>query len=385
MRSIRRLLDDPLAIVIIIIMSFILMVLSIYPIKVKEISVSPFFVFDIIPLVYWFGIIAITGTLFFMIRSLGTDRSILLFIFSSILFIIIFRSVFPIVITTVPAYEPDAANYMNVVSLWANRGLDFGVEGNYQHNFPLSFFIGFLFVKLGVSVDSFFRFAPFVIYALEIILLYLIVKEVLPDTDKKIAAVSAFLFAFSSNGYWLSVHYCPDLVGSLLYFLCLYMSIKFAKNGEYSLRSFTPVLITLFLLILAHHISTLYIIVTFAGLALSTWFFKPPQFKGKATAFVTFAIYTYTLWFAYGSLMYPSFFNVYVYFSGFESVGTLQQGAGIDNTILFAIYPTFLGLLFTLGVLQLFKINNIRNFHKLIILKNPKKFLSKIKNKKNAI
>jgi hypothetical protein len=49
MRSIRRLLDDPLAIVIIIIMSFILMVLSIYPIKVKEISVSPFFVFDIIP------------------------------------------------------------------------------------------------------------------------------------------------------------------------------------------------------------------------------------------------------------------------------------------------------------------------------------------------
>lgn len=351
LESIKKFLDDPSFIVVIVIFSFILMVVTILPIKVQTMGTQAFWIFQIIPPLYWVAIATIAVTMFFMMRNLGSNRSIVLFVFSSILFIIGFRLVFPAIFATVPAYEPDAANYMNIVSTWAGQGINFGVQGNYQHNFPMCFLIGFFFVKMGLTVNDFFRIAPFIIYALEVVLLYFLVKEFVPE-NRKIAAVSTFLFAFSSLGYWDAVHYSPDLVGSMFFLLSLLLCVRFAKKGDWSIKALAPVLTCIFVLILTHHISTLYLIVTLMGMALSVWFFNPPQIKGKALSFFLLGIYTYTLWFIYGSLVYPSFFNIYAYFSGFESLTTLSQSAGLINNLIFAVYPAFIFLLFLFSFLR---------------------------------
>jgi hypothetical protein len=316
-----------------------------------------FFVFTIIPWPYWIGIMTLAGIMVFIIRYLEDYRFRVLLVFSSILLIIGFRMVFPVTFTSIPAYEPDATNYMNVVNAWVTSGVNFGVQGQYQHNFPMSFLIAFTIVKLGVPVDTFFRIAPFFIYAFEIVVLYLLVKELIPE-DKRYAAASTFLFSFSSLGYWVTVHYSPDLVGSLFYFVSLYLSVGFAKKGEWSVKALSPVLLSIFVLILSHHLSTLYLIMTLFGLSFSVWYFKPPQIKGKALSLFLLAICTYSLWFAYGTLVYPSFFNVYVYFSGFSSVTGLSQGAGLLNNVTFVIYPIFILALFIYSFLRTMQIQN---------------------------
>ena len=65
--------------------------------------------------------------------------------------------------------------------------------------------------------------------------------------------------------------------------------------------------------------------------------------------FFLLATSTYTLWFVYGSLIYPSFFNVYVYFSGFTSLVTQSVSASIFTNLSFLIYPCFIMTLFILG------------------------------------
>lgn len=361
---IKKIVHHPIFMLSIVTFAFILAFASVFPIKIQQMGSGEFFVESIIPLPYWIGVALIEGTTFLMIRYLEDKRFRVLFIFSSILLMVSIRMVFPTVFTSVPAYEPDAANYMNVVSSWVTSGLNFGVAGNYQHDYPMSFLIAFVFAKLGVSVDTFFRVAPFFIYTIELIALYLIVGEIIPE-DKRYGAVAAFLFSFSSLGYWVTVHYSPDLVGSLFYFASLYLSIRFAKNGEWTVRAVSPLLLSILVLILSHHLSTLFFIVTMFGLAFSTWFLKAPKIKGKPISFLLVGVYTYTLWFVYGTFVYPSFFNVYVYFSGFGSVSSLAQQAPLLDNMAFVVYPIFILILSALAFFELLKVRSLGDVFRL--------------------
>jgi hypothetical protein len=361
---IKKIVHHPIFMLSIVVFAFILSFVSVFPIKIQQMGSGTFFVENIIPLPYWVGIIIIVGTTFLMIRYLNDRCFKAVFVFSSIVLMISVRMVFPIIFTTVPAYEPDAAYYISVVSSWARTGLDFGAAGTYPHDFPMSFLIAFAFVKFGVPVDTFFRLAPFFIYSIELIILYLLVEEIIPE-DKRCGAISAFLFSFSSMGYWITVHYCPDLVGSLFYFVSLYLSVRFAKKGEWNVKALSPVLLSIFVLILSHHLSTLYFIITIFGLAFSTWFFKTPKIKGKPISFLMLGVYTYTLWFAYGTIVYPSFFNIYVYFSGFGSVSSLAQQAPLLDNAAFAVYPIFILMLSALAFFELLKVRSLRDVIKL--------------------
>jgi hypothetical protein len=376
LESVKRITRHPLFMLAVVIAAFLVAFTSVLseP-KVQQMSSDPFFIFQIIPVSYWIGLSVIVCTLFFMIPHLKEKRFRVLFVFSSILLVICFRMVFPIVFNTIPAYEPDAVHYMNIVNSWVTSGINFGMQGNYQYNFPMCFLVAFAFIKLGVPLDTFFRVAPFFIYALDIIFLYLVVEEVMPENKKKsaIPVLSVFLFSFSSLGYWVTVHYCPDLFGSLMFFWCLYLGVRFAKAGEWSVKSLLPVLVSLFILILSHHLSTLYLIVTFFGLSFSIWLFKSAQFKKGALAFFILAIYTSTLWLVYGSLIYPSFFNVYAYFSGFTSPTQQSAGAGLLNNLSFAIYPVF--------ILALFAIE----FFKILQIQNPQSLLKNVREKLREI
>jgi hypothetical protein len=304
----------------------------------------------------------------YVIPRLQENYYRVLFIASSILLILALRMVFPLAFSSVPAYEPDAINYMNTVNTWVTSGIDLGVVGAYQHNFPMSFMVAFAFVKLGVPLDAFYRIAPFVIYAINMILLYLIIEELMPENQKKTAipALSIFLFSFSSLGYWVTVHYSPDLFGTLMFFVCLYLGIKFAKAGNWTFKAMLPLGLSIFILILSHHLSTLYLIITFFGFSLSSWFFKSSQFKRGTLTFFILAIYTYTLWFAYGTLVYPSFFNVYIYFSGFSDVPQQVSSAGWINNLTFTIYPIFIVSLFLIEFLKIIHVerpnSSIKNY-----------------------
>jgi hypothetical protein len=377
-RALDQISNNPTVLLVIVVLAFVIALISLSSIKIVEMQPGEAWVLQVLPLPYWIGVAVITTAMFLMVKNLRQSRFQILFIASAILLITSFRIAFPVTVTSVPAYEPDATHYITVLSSWVNSGLDFGVQGNYQHNYPLSFIVGFTIIKLGVPLEPFFRWAPFFIYAVIIIMLFLLMQEIVPADKKRSAysTVPVFLFSFSSLGYWVTVHYCPDLFGAMMYFISLYVAIRFAKTGTWNIRNLFPVLVSIFLLVLSHHLSTLYFIVTLFGFALAVWFFKPEMFRKNPLPFFILGIFTYTLWFVYGTLMYPDFFNVYVYFSGFTSVPQQTAIAGILNNITFAIFPVFI---FGLFASQFFSIIGIKN--PVILIYNFRKKLNEIRLK----
>lgn len=361
----KKIVHHPIFVLLIIIVAFALAFASLLPIKVQQMGSGEFFVEKIIPAPYWIGVSIIAGATFLMMRFLDDRRFRILFVFSSILLIISFRMVFPIIFTTVPAYEPDAASYMNIVGQWVSTGLNLGVPGNYQHDYPMSFLIAFVFVKFGVSVNTFYGIAPLFIYAIDMVILYALVAEIIPE-NKRIAFASIFLFSISSLGYWTAVHFCPDLVGSLFFFVSLYLVVRFVNRGELNAKALSPVLLSIFVMILSHHLTTLYFILTMFGIAFSAWFFKSSRLKSKSLWFLLLGVYTYTIWFAYGTLIYPDFFNVYSYFSGgYGSVTSLAQTAGPFNQVSFVVYPLFILILAALGFIEMLKLRSLKDLFRL--------------------
>jgi hypothetical protein len=384
--KVKGLLHNPYFLFLIVTIAFFIAILSLVPIQISEVGSSEAFVLEVIPIIYWAAICVMVCTILLAVPFIGEKKVDLLFILSAIMLLICFRMVFPIIFTSVPSYEPDTTNYMNTVNNWVHSGIDFGVQGQYEHNYPLSFIIAYVFVKLGASIDTFYRIAPFVIYVLNMLFLYLLLREVTGE-DKRgriISSFSLFLFSFSSVAYWVTLHWCPDLFGSLMFMVSFYLTIRFAKSNEQTFKQVLPVLLCIFLLILSHHLSTLYFIVTLAGFALSCWYFKPKLFKNGQLIFFLLAIFTYTIWFIYGTLVYPSFFNVYVYFSGFTSTGQQVATAGWFNTISFAIYPVFILIFSFIAIFNILNIKQPLTVIKKIFPKNIATF-SNIRQKMNYV
>lgn len=324
--------------------AYSLLFLLIHP-SIFEIGAGEFWIEETLPLVYWIGMIVVTTSIFLMMRFLGNASYSFLLVLSSAILMIGIRMVFPIISASPILYEPDAYNYITVVNSWLKSGVDLGIEGNYQHDYPLAFVLAFFFTKLGVSTDVFFRFAPLFVYAINIIILYFLYNEVTLE-NRRISSGAVFLFSLSSLGYWVSVHYCPDLIGTVFYLLSLFLCIKFVQKRAWKITAIIPVCVSIFLLILSHHLSTMYLILTLLGLSFSTRLNKSPEVKEKWIKFFVLGVYTYTLWFAYGTFMYPSFFNIYVYFQFSGSPVGLAKSATLLDNISFAIYPVFILALF---------------------------------------
>lgn len=353
------------------ILAFIITFTSLLTVEVDQMGAGDFWVNKVLPIPYWFGLLFIVVIAVLMIPNIEDKRFRWCFIFSSLLLLVSIRMAFPTIFTSITAYEPDTTRYMAVINAWTNQGLHFGDPGLYQHDYPLSFLLGYSMVKLGLSIDLFFRLAPFVVYIINALLIYLIVK-VITQNRVKIAALSVFIFSISSLSAWVSIHYCPDLIGSLFFLLSLYLTLKFSFSKKWTIQSVTIIIISTLLLLLSHHLSTLYFIVTMFGLSLSTHFFKKNSLC-KSTDFLLIGIFTYTFWFAYGNLMYPDFFKLANYFISYGGY-TTQIAQGAPPLILFQYltYPVFVTLFSLFGAFQFL---NIRNFDSLInqlrAFKNP--------------
>lgn len=331
---------------------------------ISEIRSGEFWIEETLPFLYWIGIIVIATSIFLLIRFPRKRFYPFLFVISCALLMICLRMVLPVISASPVLYEPDTNNYITVVSSWLKSGIDFGREGNYQHDYPLAYVFAFFFTKLGVPIDVFFRFAPLFVYTINIIILYFLYCEITFE-NKRISSGAVFLFALSSLGYWMSVHYCPDLIGTVFYLLSLYLCVKFAGKHRWEITAVLPACTSIFLLILSHHLGTLYLTLTLLGLSLSTGLNKSPEIKEQWIKFFVLGIYTYTLWFAYGSFMYPSFFNIYVYFQFSGSPVSLAQNATLFDNITFAIYPAFILVLFVYGFLRGLNIKKISDLTKL--------------------
>lgn len=345
-------------IVLIVIFGFAVAVIPLTTIKFSVMGKGSFFFESATPFSYWIGLLTILGALIYYLPRLKGSRSIGLFIFSSIMLMVLIRCVFPIIFKNIVVYEPDASNYLTVVNTWLRSSFDLGVSGNYQHDYPLSFIIAYSFGKFGAPTELFFRFAPFAIYALDIILVYLIITQL--TSKPKVGAVGVFLFSISPLNYWLAVHFCPDLLGSLFFLFSLYLVIRVAQSKNLKPINVLPLLVSIFLLILSHHLSTLYFIVTMAGLAFTAWYFKSP-FKGKARYFTLIGVYTAALWLTYGAFMYPQFFNIYNYFWRTGSAVTLAFQASLFENFCFVVYPVFIFALALLYINEAIGLKNVIN------------------------
>ncbi len=343
----------------VVVCAFAVSTVSLFSVKISSLVSDPFFFEKVVPITYWISVLVVLGVLLYSINKLDDKKTRLAFIFSSIILMILIRYVFPLTVNSVITYEPDSSSYISIVNNWYHNSLDLGVAGNYQHDYPLSFLTAFVFAKFGVNIELFFRFAPLFIYVIDFLLLYFIIVQV--TGNSKTAAIGVFLFSFCPLNYWLAVHFCPDLMGSLLFFISLYLLIMYVKTEKGKPIYLIGLLISIFLLILAHHLSTLYFIVLSFGLAFTAWYFKSP-FKGREIKFLLIGIYTYTLWFVYGTLVYPQFFNVYTYLSQTGSTITLSIQAGIFDNISFAAFPTLIFILVGLYLKETFGLRNVLKF-----------------------
>lgn len=356
-------MKNPSFLVLIQILTFTIALTSLLTVEVNEMGSGDFWVNQIIPLPYWIGLIVLVSLGVLMIPHLEEKRFRYALVSTAILVIITVRMAFPIIFTSIPSYEPDTSSYMNAVSTWINSGLNLGVSGLYQHDFPLSFLIAYFFIKLGVSIDTFWRAAPFAVYIFDLLLIYLIIKELAPDRPK-LAPISVFLFSFSSLGAWVSVHYCPDLVGSLFFLLCLYLTIKFNTARKWTFNNLSILIVCTVLLVLAHHLSTLYFIASVIGLAVASQFFKTKPL-GEPIGLFLIGIFTYTFWFVYGNLMYNAFFNISNYFTNYGGyTSQIAQGTPLMIIGEYLTYPVFIIILTLFGFLELLKITNVRQIAK---------------------
>jgi hypothetical protein len=294
-----------------------------------------------LPISYWIGVFIIVISIFLMVPFLENRVSRITFILSSALLMTSVRMLFPVISATPYLYEPDSVLYMRVVETWLKSGFNIGVTGNYQHDFPISFLTAYIFAKAGISLDAFFRWFPSFIYAINIALVYFISKQVYPQS-KRACAIAALLFSLSPFTNWVAIHFSPELLGTSFFLLALYLSIRFTKQSSWKIKSAIPVLLVIPLLILSHHLSTLYLAITLLGLAFSS-----RVLKGDPMKFLLLGVYTYTFWFVYGTIMYPGFFNIYSWFGFTWGTSTGKVGTmGFYDLFFLAIYPLTIILLF---------------------------------------
>jgi hypothetical protein len=236
----------------------------------------------------------------------------------------------------------------------------------YPNTHPVSFVLAYSFLKIGVPIDFFFKWAPFAIYAIDLSLIYLVSKEI-NGGYAKLAALSAFLAAPSSMAQVIILWYSPHLLGSALFLLCLYLFLRISEMRETRMRLliyYAAISISTLLLVSTHALATLYFIAVAGGWFLLGWVLKVVR-RGGTGARISglWPMYTFVVWFIYANVLYRQRFEdwitgVYVALTGaptyeFRAV-TLTNffGMGPIDMISFLIYPSLVSGLVIYGIMQ---------------------------------
>jgi hypothetical protein len=355
----------------VLILSLIGFLVSVYTatsVQILEMGEDQFFLLQIMPLGYWAGIVLIILALLMGFLFFRNKLSPAIVLICCLLLGISMRITFPGPFPDPVSFSSDNAFYMGIINPWLTTGIDFGVEGKYQHDFPLAFLISYFVVKLGVPIDVFFRWAPTIVFAINYIIIYSIFSKLFHPEKTIYVGFALFLSTSSTLKFFMPANYCPNLIGSIFFLLSLYLSLSFYKLG-WSIRAIVPAIISIILLILSHHLSIVYFVVLMMGIALVAKFFQGNKAKGAELRLFFIAIFSYTFWWAYGHFVYPSFFNNYVL--GSSPQGTITRVSMITGFDLFALVtqPILIFTLFIIGIVQYLNLSSIstsKNFLKLM-------------------
>lgn len=340
----------------------------------SDIGLEEFFLESTVPITFWIGLILITISLLCLVNLLESKVVRLYFLFLCASLVLCMRGTLYFTVSKPFAY--DVVNqYIPWMKVWLTEGILLAPSPSintpliyyYPNHHPLAFLVAYAFLRIGVPIDFFFKWATIALYVIDVYLVYLIAKEIDPS-DAKLGGMSAFLFSVSSASTFFTIWYCPQLFGSAFFLLSILLIIRFSKMRKRNLHMFSTfalTLIAIFLLIVTHHISTLCLIITLAGVNFTEKFLaifghKQEEFRISKI----WPLYTFAVWFAHASITYPHklydwVINVALALRGmaqhaYQSVGpiNLLNMPTLDQAS-FICYPILIGGLTIYGIFGL--------------------------------
>jgi hypothetical protein len=297
-----------------------------------SLPLGEFFLEEIAPIWFWLGLALIVVSTFLSLKS---DRtSIVYLVLSSVFLIVAMRAVIPLIMSK--PYGIDVFDYAYWLKVWLKEGFQFTPGPSiptpllpyYPHTNPIAFLIAYAFVRGGVSMNVFFAWAPSVIYAIDVVLVFFLARAI--GFTHLEAAVATFLIAQISFTDVITQYYCPQLVGSATFLLSMCLIVKVSKsagasaenasvrNKNLTLNMSRPkkgirhiylqilTMMSILLLIFTHHLSTLYFIIVLLGFFLTQRLLRRFRFTGSSLQVSPFwIVYTSTLWAAIAYFVYP--------------------------------------------------------------------------------
>ena len=298
-----------------------------------SLPLGEFFLEEIAPIWFWLGLALIVVSTFLSLKS---DRTSLVYlVLSSVFLIVAMRAVLPLIMSK--PYSIDVFGYAYWMKVWLKEGFQFtpgpsiptALLSYYPNTHPVAFLIAYAFVRGGVSMNVFFAWAPSVIYAIDVVLVFFLARAI--GFTHLEAAVATFLMpAQISFGEVITQWYCPQLVGSATFLLSMYLIVKVSKSTgapaenaslrykNLTLNRSTPkkgirsiylqilTMMSILLLIFTHHLSTLYFIIVLLGFFLTQRLLRRFRFPGSSLQVSPFwIVYTSALWAAIAYFVYP--------------------------------------------------------------------------------
>jgi len=189
---------------------------------------------------------------------------------------------------------------------------------------------------------------------LSVTIFYFLVDELFKN--KKIALVSALFLAVLYFHPYQTSHASPLTMGHFFMIFSLYLFVKFRKKDIYAI----PLMISTLLLIMSHHLTTYFYLITLIGIMFFENFYQKEWTKTIKKDFIYILIAS-CLTFGYWALVAKTVFNSFMKF-GF-SIGNIRLG------------PPFVLSLFYLALFLLLAIIHI--IRKFDIISEKKWFKSK--------
>lgn len=327
-----------------------------------DIPQGEFFFFQAIPFAYWIGICLLVLSILYAgyLKEQAAKWNVLLsgFLITSM------RIVLNITLTSFVYYDA-LVDYVPQITSWLHQGISF-IPGTYAHDWPLSFLIAYLFTKAGVPVNLFFEWAAIPIYFIEVYLVYLIATVILNKKDVSLAVLLFGLISLQSEGGLLTLFYNPQIVGGTFFLLSLYLTLKLATKKATGWKTWSALCVSVFLMILSHHLTVIYFILTLLGVALLSRIKKSRLLDLDFKIFPFLTIFTSVTWIVYSFLVYQARVSEWIN----ALISIILAGQQYPNTynslglpaflklplldlISFTIVPIFIACLFLIDIVKI--------------------------------
>ena len=303
-------------IVFFVTLGFAMTILSLIGVKVTPSTIFGESVERVVPLWYWGGVAIMIIAICYMLANLDARKLKIPFLVSCVMLIFSMRSVLAILSPYPPVQDTWGEIYINAswlkYSIFSPTGFAF-FSGGYVRGWPASFILSYLVTYTGIPLYTFYKWAPTIIFVLDLVAIYFLFKEL---ANEKIGMVAAFLFTLLNTNSFFPLHYSPQTLGALFYILAMYAIVKAYKTRK--IKHLALALLGIFAVVFTHHMTTLFLGLSLAGAFLSKYFLALQQNVSKKSKLFSFSVkqdtfikislplsvFTFVLWYFYGFIVY---------------------------------------------------------------------------------